>query len=121
MLMKIGILTFHDADNYGAVLQAFALKETIKKIEADVEILNYKQPFIVNNYRVIPLNTRNFIAFIKSIVSTIVYIYPRIIRKIKFNSFRTEYMDISKDTFYNCKRIITPTLQTGWVYILVRV
>lgn len=28
--MKIGILIFHDADNYGAVLQAFALKEIIK-------------------------------------------------------------------------------------------
>jgi hypothetical protein len=23
--------------------------------------------------------------------------------------------------YYFCKRIITPTLQTGWVYILVRV
>ncbi len=103
--MKIGILTFHDADNYGAVLQAFALKETIKKIEVDVEILNYKQPFIVNSHKVIVRYTQNIITLIKSIVSTLVYIYPRIIRKTKFNSFRSEYMDISKDTFYNSSDI----------------
>lgn len=29
--MKIGILTFHCAINYGAVLQAYALKEFLKK------------------------------------------------------------------------------------------
>jgi hypothetical protein len=40
--MKIGILTFHDANNYGAVLQAYALTEAVKKIESDVEIINYK-------------------------------------------------------------------------------
>ena len=28
--MKIGILTFHNAHNYGAVLQAYALKTLIK-------------------------------------------------------------------------------------------
>ena len=29
--MKIGILTFHCAHNYGAVLQAFCLQEKLKK------------------------------------------------------------------------------------------
>lgn len=39
--MKIGILTFHCAHNYGATLQAYALKEYIKTIHQDVEIVNY--------------------------------------------------------------------------------
>ena len=30
--MKVGILTFHDAHNYGAVLQAYALKKYIGKL-----------------------------------------------------------------------------------------
>ena len=30
--MKIGILTFHAADNYGAVLQAYGLKEVLRGI-----------------------------------------------------------------------------------------
>ncbi|MDD4320858.1 MAG: polysaccharide pyruvyl transferase family protein [Acidaminococcaceae bacterium] len=96
MIIKIGILTFHDADNYGAVLQAYALKETIKKIEEDVEILNYKRQ----------VSSRNIILLIKSILSTLMYLYPpRSIRKIKFTKFRNKYMDISKDTFFNSAEI----------------
>ena len=40
--MKIGILTFHRAYNYGAVLQAYALKKVIESFGAEVEIINYK-------------------------------------------------------------------------------
>lgn len=39
--MKVGILTFHDAHNYGAVLQAYALKKHIKKLGHNVRIINY--------------------------------------------------------------------------------
>ena len=37
--MKIGILTFHEADSYGAVLQAYALQETLKKLGAESEFV----------------------------------------------------------------------------------
>lgn len=40
--MKIGILTFHWATNYGAILQAFCLQEFLRKHGHDVEIINYK-------------------------------------------------------------------------------
>lgn len=40
--MKIGIITFHWATNYGAVLQAYALQEYLKKFGYEVEIINYK-------------------------------------------------------------------------------
>lgn len=40
--MKIGILTFHWADNYGAVLQAYALVRWLNKhTMASVELVNY--------------------------------------------------------------------------------
>lgn len=39
--MKVGILTFHDAHNYGAVLQAYALKKYIRKLGHNVRIINY--------------------------------------------------------------------------------
>lgn len=39
--MKIGILTFHNAINYGAVLQVYALKKTLEKNGADVSVINY--------------------------------------------------------------------------------
>lgn len=39
--MKVGILTFHRAHNYGAVLQAYALKTVVEKTGAEVEIIDY--------------------------------------------------------------------------------
>lgn len=39
--MKIGILTFHDALNVGAVLQAFALQSYLESIGHCVEFINY--------------------------------------------------------------------------------
>ena len=40
--MKIGILTFHWATNYGAVLQAFALQKVLHQFGHSVTIINYK-------------------------------------------------------------------------------
>jgi len=39
--MKIGILTFHWAANYGAVLQAYALQKTLENLGNDVQIIDY--------------------------------------------------------------------------------
>lgn len=47
--MRIGILTFHCAHNYGAVLQAFALKEHLKSYNKDVDVVNYI-PSYFNGY-----------------------------------------------------------------------
>lgn len=40
--MKIGILTFHWATNYGAVLQCYALQTFLESLGHEVEIINYK-------------------------------------------------------------------------------
>lgn len=40
--MKIGILTFHWATNYGAVLQSYALQEYLSAHGHEVCIINYK-------------------------------------------------------------------------------
>ena len=44
--MKIGILTFHRAHNYGAVLQCYALQEVLKGMGHEVEVIDYRQPAI---------------------------------------------------------------------------
>jgi len=40
--MKIGILTFIDTINYGALLQSYALETVLKKMGHDVQIIQYK-------------------------------------------------------------------------------
>lgn len=48
--MKIGILTFHNAHNFGAMLQAFALKKKIRQFGHEVEIINYCNQNIDKRY-----------------------------------------------------------------------
>ena len=48
--MKIGILTFHNAHNFGGCLQAFALKEFLKSKGAEVSIVNYQNSKVYNLY-----------------------------------------------------------------------
>ena len=46
--MKIGIITFHGADNYGSVLQAYALTEYLNDKGYDAEIIDY---YFEHDYR----------------------------------------------------------------------
>lgn len=48
--MKIGILTFQFADNYGAVLQCLALQEACKKYVQEVGVINYLPSKMLNRY-----------------------------------------------------------------------
>ena len=49
--MKVGILTFHNAINYGAVLQAYALQQTVVALGAECEIIDYRCPAVEKQYR----------------------------------------------------------------------
>jgi len=42
--MKVGILTYHHVENYGALLQAYALSEAVKNQGHEVEFIDY-QPY----------------------------------------------------------------------------
>lgn len=49
--MKIGILTFHFACNYGAVLQCYALQRFLSDSGHDVEIIDYRPASVAGGYR----------------------------------------------------------------------
>lgn len=53
--MKIGILTFHRAHNYGAVLQAYALATYLKNKGYDAEIIDYRPISIEQGHGVMPV------------------------------------------------------------------
>ena len=60
---RVGILTFHQADNYGAVLQAYALSHAIDKLgnengkNVNCEVVDYENSAIKNRYVVKPLSS----------------------------------------------------------------
>lgn len=57
--MKTGILTFHNAVNYGALLQVYALQETIRNLFVNCEVLDYKSEGIEKQYRKIRFSESN--------------------------------------------------------------
>lgn len=62
--MKIGILTFHYAHNYGAVLQAYALKHKLEMYNQEVEIIDYENGEIKKTYQK-KLTKKNSIKYLK--------------------------------------------------------
>ena len=49
-MKKIGILTFHNADNLGAVLQGYALQKTLEnKCNVFAEVIDYRCEAIENS------------------------------------------------------------------------
>lgn len=94
--MKIGILTFHRAHNYGAVLQCYALQEVLKGMGHDVEVIDYRQPNIEECYKTmeIGLLLKRFIKLWD--------LYPYVVRSIKryqckkrFSDFRQRFLTLS--------------------------
>ncbi len=63
--MKIGILTFHWATNYGAVLQAYALQEYLIGCGHDVEIINYKPKVYDFSWMIFLRNPKALLSFRK--------------------------------------------------------
>lgn len=52
--MKIALLTIHNANNYGAILQTFAMQEVLKRY-GEVEIINYRNRHISRSFDLIRL------------------------------------------------------------------
>lgn len=89
--MKVGILTFHKANSYGANLQAYALYNVLHQLGCDVEIIDYRCKAIEDVYKseCFPKIRKNIVAYIRN-----VFIYSCVhkddLKKInQFNKFRS--------------------------------
>lgn len=89
-MKKIGIITFHRAKNYGAVLQAYALQHTLEQLGSNCEIVDYKCENIDNGYKPFQFSKTDPI---KSILKSIV-MYRK--RAKKLNSFQASTTIILK-------------------------
>lgn len=99
--MKIGILTFHRADNYGAVLQNYALVESLKKLNQEVYTIDFRTDVIEKQYnvKVFPKSTKNIVKWIyKLIISLLTYNKHRT-RKESFNTFRDKNINMTKSYY----------------------
>ena len=98
--MKIGILTFHRAFNYGAVLQCYALQETLKRMGHNVEVIDYRQPMIEKAYKCIKWNwlAKKIIKFWK-LPGYLKVIIQNLKQRKRFLNFLYTYLNINNSHF----------------------
>lgn len=90
--MKIGILTFHYCKNFGAFLQAFALKHYLEDLGHDVFFVNYKVNSLLRRYTLFPYyKERSFAGNIKANVCAIFKMKRRLMKINRFNAFSKKY------------------------------
>lgn len=86
--MKTGIVTFHRADNYGAVLQCYALYTVLDAMGCDAMVIDYRNPVIENRYRVVPKIRKNLVQWISLLAKTLPHYRQRKLRHTRFEQFR---------------------------------
>ncbi|WP_294157302.1 polysaccharide pyruvyl transferase family protein [uncultured Clostridium sp.] len=92
--MKIGIITYHSAYNFGSVLQAAATQYAVNKLGYETEILNYRMESQYDFYK---LSRKKGI---KSIIKKLLYgkkIKELEERELRFEKFITEKMNLTDE------------------------
>ena len=90
--MKTGIITFHRALNYGAILQSYALEKIIKSFDIPCEIIDYRCKFIEELYKPFSVgHCADFSSKIKKCIKS-----PFLAQKRKaFDAFTKKYMTLT--------------------------
>lgn len=94
--MKVGILTYHSSDNYGSVLQAYALQRYLSTF-FDCEVIDYRKKEVKELYAIFkPLSSRfNIITDLYNMF----YLKKLLNRKQNFEEFRKNEINLSKKKF----------------------
>lgn len=105
-MKKVSILTLvgrNFNNNYGAVLQAYALQETIKKLNYNTEIIDFNPKASKNEIlkKICQrINEGNFLNMVLRIssknISSKLHKKQEILRNKKFETFRSEQLYLSK-------------------------
>jgi len=81
---KVGVITFHNYDNYGAVLQSYALQKTIEGMGADAELIDYRCDYISNPFQLSRIKNKGLFNYVYGVIGYVCYL-PR---RRKFNLLR---------------------------------
>lgn len=96
--MKIGIITFHRANNFGAVLQCYALQETLRHMGYDAEVIDYREPFTELIYNPIRWDImKKGLFHPRLLAGYLLKVLPERYKRAKeYNAFRKKYLNCSR-------------------------
>lgn len=98
--MKIGILTFQESNNNGAMLQALALQEITSEIaNGSAKIINYHSKFKQQQYKL------NFSGNKKVFLNKLLSAFVRRKVRLKAEEFRRKYLNIENKKIIDKKEL----------------
>jgi hypothetical protein len=102
--MKIGILTYHRAHNYGAMLQAYALRTFLQDNGYVVDFIDYWPQYHNQQYALIrPILGDTLKNRCINLFSAILTLRRRYKRRNSFENFREQYLGLSSVAQYTLK------------------
>lgn len=106
--MKIALLSFHNAANYGAALQAYALQKALEQMGHDCEYINYLNDERRNRYSLsflfwAALKKRDIKGAAKYLLGA-----PFLLtRKKRFNKFYNAFLHVTKREYSNSQEAVS--------------
>ena len=100
--LKCGVITFHRAHNYGAILQTYALQKTLEKYSVDCEVVDYRSQFIEQYYK--PISIYN-LPSLKKAIAILLYNGKTVDNHKVFNDFIKKHIKISKEVYHSAEEL----------------
>lgn len=101
--MKVGVLTFHRAYNYGAVLQAYALQKKLGEIGVQCEVIDYLSREKRAQTKLFSYNKK---LSIKGNLSKFIKDFYRVEKNAAFDRFMAEEMHISSNSYSKFEELV---------------
>ena len=109
--MKIGIMTFYDSYNYGAVLQAYALQQVLAEMQVPSQIIAYKRKkYGVASAAPTAATAVSFGQRLMRKYYTLRYGRALPVRNQRFDDFRTSYLSLSECEYASEEELRQATL-----------
>lgn len=108
--MKIGILTYHRAENYGALLQAYATKTYLQGLGHDVSFVDYWPTYHSDYFKIFSktnFRSKNWRGKIVMLLQCLLWMFPKMIRKARLQRFVQERLGLAPKPQYVCDKDVT--------------
>lgn len=98
---KVGLITMHHSDNYGAVLQCYALVNALERIGADVEVINYIPKRFQTGVQFFYVHPRRYHNAVQKYLVMAVSLPVRGLIYARYSAFLKRHIPVGKQAYYS--------------------
>ena len=102
-MARVGLITFHRAINYGAVLQTYALQKTIQAHGGECRVIDFRSSSIEDVYKPFLVRRSSVYSMIGQFVKALVKYRGKKAKKDKVDPFVDKYLDLTEPITSNLK------------------